>query len=146
MKHWHPGQPIPGKNSPQLWVDKSRCPAGRGCRAIARMGPNPKAKKYMREVKNQAKLALATQQIMEGLIEVKGDIVVGDLRRRDLTNMLESIFDALEEVVFVNDHQVHHLDIWMVLDRDEPRFELEFNDITGHPKLLNWKKAGKPKP
>lgn len=140
MKVWHPGKPIPGKNNPRLWVDKNRCPAKKGCRAIPKMSPNPKAAKYAKEVRSQSTLALAGQDPIEGFVEVVGDVVVGDLIRRDLTNILETIFDALEGVAYNNDHQIHHLDIWLVLDREAPCFDLRFNDITGHPKLLNWKK------
>lgn len=64
-----------------------------------------------------------------------------DARKRDVTNLPKGILDALEGVMYDNDHQVTSLHVWRAeVDREDPRVEVSvipLNDtvraLASHP-------------
>ena len=130
----HFGKPVPGKNSPILWIDKKKCPYMRGrpntdCRGIPRSTANKRVKKYQADVNAQARICQGPRKPTSKLVRVDGTVYVGDIVRRDTTNMLESIFDALEKVVYEDDFQIHEIHVKRRLDHKMPRIEFEFHEI-----------------
>src|SRR4030042_691733 len=124
------GPPVPGKNSQQLWVDRSRCPARKNCRAIPRTSPNKRLQKYQRELARDALCSMQGAPCSGRLIRVTGTIYVGDVVVRDLTNMLEAVFDALQKIAYHNDFQIHEIgNVVRRLDRQTPRAELTLWEI-----------------
>jgi len=64
------------------------------------------------------------------LIRVTGTVYVGDVVVRDLTNVLEAVFDALQKVAYHNDFQIHEIgNVVRRLDRKNPRVELTLWEI-----------------
>tara|TARA_Y100000310_G_scaffold24889_1_gene23850 strand:- start:2402 stop:2851 length:450 start_codon:yes stop_codon:yes gene_type:complete len=56
---------------------------------------------------------------------VRVQVFFGDRRRRDVDNVAKSILDALNKVVYWDDHQVSTLVVQrMEVDRDNPRVEV----------------------
>ncbi len=56
---------------------------------------------------------------------VRIQVFFGDRRRRDVDNVAKSILDALNKVVYWDDHQVSTLVVQrMEVDRDNPRVEV----------------------
>lgn len=52
-------------------------------------------------------------------------IYFADLRRRDLDNVIKSVLDALNDVAYADDAQVHEIHAYRELDRENPRVEVE---------------------
>lgn len=124
------GQPVPGKNSPQLWSDRSRCPAKKNCRAVPRTSPNKRLVAYQKSVARDALCSMQGAPCSGKLIRVTGTVYVGDVVVRDLTNVLEAVFDALQKVAYHNDFQIHEIgNVVRRLDRKNPRVELTLWEI-----------------
>jgi Holliday junction resolvase RusA-like endonuclease len=64
-------------------------------------------------------------------VQVSLDFFVPDKRRRDPTNLLKGLLDALEGVVYSDDKQIEALS-WRkgALDRENPRVEITISPLT----------------
>jgi Holliday junction resolvase RusA-like endonuclease len=113
-----------------MWVDKKRCPAKNACKAIPKKAESPRVKEYQKTVKRDAIASMQGARCTKRLVKVTGWIFVKDVSIRDVTNMLESVFDALQDIVYQNDFQIHELGpIRRRLDRNDPRVELTIWEV-----------------
>jgi hypothetical protein len=80
---------------------------------------------YAESVKAQA-LACRPPRLLEGPLSFRGTLYYPD-KRSDLDPSL--LADALQGVVFKNDRQIKHWDIWHGIDPDNPRAEIVIAEI-----------------
>lgn len=118
------GKPPVKKNSQRIVVNKTT-----NARFIM---PGSKYKKWHAHAVTQLK-AQWRDEPHSGFVHVRAHFFLPDLRRVDLSNLLEAPADALEEAgVLENDYWISSWDgSRRLLDRNNPRIELTV--ITEHP-------------
>ena len=82
---------------------------------------------YESELREAAMEAVkqAKHKRLKGLIIMEIWYYVGTKRRKDLPNLPKTTTDALNEVVYHDDFQIHDMIIHRRLDREDPRVEIK---------------------
>ena len=85
-----------------------------------------KVQKYEADLQQAALAAVkkAKKQRLKGLIIMEIWYYVGSKRRKDLPNLPKTTTDALNEVVYFDDFQIHDMIMHRRLDRKDPRVEI----------------------
>jgi len=86
-------------------------------------------KEYARKVMRRRK-----KRPTKRLVKVRVTYYLGTKRRKDLQNLPKTTMDALNDVVYVDDSQVHDLHITKRLDRNNPRITITIEEMSD----LSW--------
>lgn len=92
-------------------------------------------KNYEKGLKEAAKVAIKKKKPTSSLVVMEVWYYVGSKRRKDLPNLPKTTTDALNEVLYDDDFQIHDMIIHRRLDRDDPRIEIAIWEI----KDKDWK-------
>ncbi len=90
-----------------------------------------KVRKYETELKNLAKKEMKKQGLSLLTTPITMDVVfyVIDKRRRDIDNLMKTVADALNKVVYKDDSLICVIHMQKRLDRDNPRTEIEIGAL-----------------
>lgn len=85
-----------------------------------------KHRDYEKELKKAVKAAMkkVNKSILTGLTIMEIWYYVGSKRRKDLPNLPKTTTDALNNVCYKDDFQIHDMIIHRRLDRNDPRIEV----------------------
>jgi len=67
-------------------------------------------------------------ELLSGRLSVRATITFGTKHRRDIQNCLKVELDALQGVVYVDDSQIEHLEIFKLYDKNKPSLVLEIRE------------------
>lgn len=108
-------------------------PSKKNSRINTRSGRSFPSKRYSAWHKDATTQLRASQQAKyENKVEITYMFYVQDLRRRDISNMIESVNDLLVDEGIVPDDDWQHLVIGYAdaqLDRENPRVELAIKEL-----------------
>ena len=104
-------------------------PVVRGKRAFLITAPEYRAAKYEAELRMKAQWRSSGRRMLEGDVSLHAVLWVPDRRKRDVTNYSKLLQDAMTGIVFADDAQVVRA-LWEKrMDRDNPRVELEVEEM-----------------
>lgn len=85
-----------------------------------------KHRKYEADLQKavQAAMKKAKKKVTNSLVVMEIWYYVGSKRRKDLPNLPKTTTDALNEVLYEDDFQIHDMILHRRLDRDDPRVEI----------------------
>jgi Holliday junction resolvase RusA-like endonuclease len=89
-------------------------------------------KEYARAVMKRRK-----KRPTKKLVRVKAVYYLGTKRRKDLQNLPKTTMDALNDVVYVDDSQIHEMHIRKRLDRNNPRVTITIEEMSD----LSWERG-----
>ena len=96
------------------------------------MGLTTKAKKYKKDISNEAINQLVNQMISEayeGEVMAIGDFTFGTRRRKDVSNMGKLELDSLNSLLYADDSQVKHWFVSKHYSKNNPSINLRFYKI-----------------
>jgi crossover junction endodeoxyribonuclease RusA len=83
-----------------------------------------------------ARAKLRGQKPATGPLSVTVAFHVRDRRRRDVDNLLKTVLDGLNGIAWIDDSQVVHADVWLILDRANPHTDITVSQLPGVPHAL----------
>lgn len=117
------GEPLTKSNAHKFYRGKVRIPK--------------KIKDYEEGLKQYARKVMrrTKRRPTKSLVKVRITYYVGTTRTKDLQNLPKTTLDALNEIVYKDDKQVHELHIKKRLDRNNPRIHI----VIQQTQDSNWK-------
>ena len=76
-------------------------------------------------------MSLMNLEPIEGPVKLHLDVTFGDHRRRDLQNLFGSICDSLNEIVYVDDHQITKLSGSKVYKKNQWEYTITITKLKG---------------
>lgn len=88
--------------------------------------------KYEKELKAAALSYMQESEsnILSGLVNITILYYMGSKRRKDLLNLPKTTCDALNEVVYNDDFQIHEAHLYRRLDRKRPRVRIIIEEMS----------------
>ena len=121
MKFTAPGAPVP-KERPRTFTTRSG--------KVRTITPT-RTQAYEDMVAWFARAEGIDDSLWDSDVSVRMWFYMPDNRRRDVDNLAKSVLDSVSGLIFKDDTQVRHVEAWKLLDRQNPRTEVEVMEWTG---------------
>lgn len=116
----HPGEPLTKANAHIF-----RRKGGKGTVFIPK-----RISEYETGLHDHAKTIMGRKQPTKSLVSITIHYYYGSKRRKDIQNLSKTQCDALNNVVYVDDSQIHEIHEYKHLDRKNPRVVIKVCEIT----------------